>query len=74
MPMMDGYQATKNIRSHEGNNQNTPIYALSAHALQEYRDKALKTGMNGFIVKPINSDELLSVINALSDEERSVSI
>ncbi len=65
MPVMDGYEATRSIRSSGSANQNTPIYALSAHALQEYRDKAFDVGMNGFIVKPINREELLSVVNAV---------
>jgi len=64
MPVMDGYEATKSIRSSGSANQNTPIYALSAHALQEYRDRAFDVGMNGFIVKPINREELLSVVSA----------
>ncbi|OUS31872.1 hypothetical protein A9Q99_01900 [Gammaproteobacteria bacterium 45_16_T64] len=62
MPVMDGYDAVRNIRSSNNQNKDTPIFALSAHALQEYRDRAISAGMNGFVVKPIDTKELLSIV------------
>lgn len=62
MPVMDGYDAVRNIRSSNNQNKDTPIFALSAHALQEYKDRAISAGMNGFVVKPIDTKELLSIV------------
>ncbi|MGZ5818959.1 MAG: ATP-binding protein [Burkholderiaceae bacterium] len=53
MPTMDGFDATSRIRASEGKTKNTPIIALTAHALQENRDKCIKAGMNDFISKPV---------------------
>lgn len=60
MPVMDGYQTTQMIRTWEKNQQldPLPIIALTAHALKEYRDKALNSGMNSYITKPINMKTL----------------
>jgi CheY-like chemotaxis protein len=60
MPNMDGYTATRRIRSWEQEQDLTPvlIYGVSAHALQEYHDQGLQAGMNDFLVKPLKQDEL----------------
>ncbi|MCG3758724.1 response regulator [Vibrio cincinnatiensis] len=55
MPIMDGIQATKQLRS---NNIQTPIIALTAHALQSDHQIFLEAGMNDVILKPIRSQEL----------------
>ncbi|GGY35169.1 hypothetical protein GCM10011297_05280 [Bacterioplanes sanyensis] len=60
MPVMDGYEATRLIRS-MGFNQ-MPIYAMSANALQKHIDQALQAGMNGYLVKPVEFDQLASVL------------
>jgi CheY-like chemotaxis protein len=62
MPEMDGLDATKAIRSGQGNvlNSNIPIIALTAHALKDYEDKSYEAGMNGYLTKPVD-------INLLSD-------
>ncbi len=57
MPLVDGYQATTQLREA---GYNKPIIALTAHALQEERDKCLRTGCNGHITKPINRHQLIS--------------
>ncbi|GAA6135282.1 ATP-binding protein [Oceaniserpentilla sp. 4NH20-0058] len=52
MPNMDGYQATKAIRSEEGLNKITPIVALTANALYDVKNQCLQAGMNDFLAKP----------------------
>ena len=58
MPEMDGYETTKRIRSLNTSYQNIPIIALSASAMLQIRDKALVIGMNDFVTKPFNPNEL----------------
>lgn len=64
MPEMDGYDATLNIRNvEEGTQQRTPIIALTAGALSEEKEKALKYGMDDFITKPIDRSKLVEIFN-----------
>ncbi|WP_101756713.1 hybrid sensor histidine kinase/response regulator [Oceanicoccus sp. KOV_DT_Chl] len=74
MPVMDGYTATEKIREHEIKNQvkpAIPIIGLSAHALDEFKERALSKGMNYYITKPVNQSELntvfLKLISSNSD-------
>lgn len=55
MPEMDGIEATRRIRAGEGDHVDTPIVALTAHALVTERDKALEAGMNAFVTKPVDA-------------------
>ena len=59
MPIMDGYTATKEIRKF---NTSTPIIALTASISIDIQEKADEVGMNGFITKPFNPNELLGII------------
>jgi two-component system sensor histidine kinase/response regulator len=61
MPVMDGYEATQRIRA-ERRFAELPIIALTAHALNEERQKALESGMNGQISKPIDPDLLFDTL------------
>ena len=55
MPRMDGYTATKEIRTLPNNRKaNIPIIAMTANAFEEDRRKALECGMNGHIVKTVD--------------------
>ena len=66
MPIMDGYEATKELRR-LGNR--TPIIAMTANAFSEDRKKAKDVGMDGYIPKPINVNKLVSTImNILGDQ------
>lgn len=54
MPEVDGFEATKRIRSLGGHFKNIPIIALTASSLIDVKDKIYSTGMNDFIPKPFN--------------------
>ena len=57
MPIMDGYEATKNIRG-LCKNKHIPIIALSANAFEEDRAKSIKVGMDDHVAKPIEVETL----------------
>ena len=66
MPEMDGYQATAAIRCLEDPAKaHLPIVAMTAHAMARDRQRCLAAGMNAYISKPINADELLNTIARL---------
>ena len=71
MPVMDGYAATKAIRSLKNRElANTPIIAVSANAYAEDVKSSLAAGMNGHIAKPITAEKLLAAIeDALKRKE-----
>ncbi|AKA71280.1 response regulator [Clostridium scatologenes] len=63
MPIMDGIQATKFIRkSEEGNDKHIPIIALTAYALKGDKEHFLGLGMDEYISKPFNVEELLQTV------------
>lgn len=59
MPEMDGLQATAQIRKFDSD---TPIVAMTAHAMEGDRDRSLAAGMNAHITKPIEPSELYAVL------------
>ena len=65
MPVMDGYEVTRRIRELAGFAK-LPIIALTAGALNNERDAALRAGMNAFIAKPFNVDEMIVVLQQLT--------
>jgi len=64
MPIIDGYTATKEIRQWESmhSRKQTPVIALTAHALKEEVQKSLDAGCNAHLTKPIKKKDLLTVI------------
>jgi two-component system sensor histidine kinase/response regulator len=61
MPAMDGYRATRVIRS-EMNKLALPIIAMTAHAMDTERQKCLSAGMDDYVSKPIDGDKLKAVL------------
>ena len=61
MPVMDGYEATRRIRE-KPECKDLPIVALSAGVFQEHQAAALAAGMDGFIGKPFNPDEMVELL------------
>lgn len=69
MPVMDGYEATKNIRSLSREDAKTiPIIAMTANAFSEDKIKAEEAGMNEHIAKPINMKLLLRIVSKLVNQ------
>lgn len=63
MPVMNGYDATREIRQLENTNAKVPILALSAHAGDHVRQKCLEAGMNDIIIKPIHRSTFIQQID-----------
>lgn len=63
MPVMDGYEATRNIRNLEEHQKaDIPIVAMTANAFEEDRQHAFEVGMNAHIAKPVDISLLFAVI------------
>lgn len=62
MPMMDGYEATRRIRSMARSDRNIPVIALTSNAFSDDVNQAHEVGMNAHIAKPINADKMIEVI------------
>ncbi len=66
MPRMDGYTATREIRTLPDNwKANIPIIAMTANAFEEDRQKAFEAGMNGHISKPVSLDSIGKALSSL---------
>jgi CheY-like chemotaxis protein len=62
MPEMDGYDATTAIRTSTAGYHSIPIIAMTAAALASDRDRCFAVGMNDYISKPVQQDELARVL------------
>ena len=67
MPEMNGYEATKAIRSLDArpDGRTIPIIAMTANAFSEDKQNALASGMNGHIAKPVDISKLMEIIGEL---------
>jgi CheY-like chemotaxis protein len=73
MPEMDGFEATRRIREHEGkagDGRHIPIIALTASAMAGDRQSCLGAGMDSHVAKPINPGELVRAIQTLTKHKR----
>ncbi len=66
MPVLGGLEATAAIRRHEEKTgSRIPIIALTAHAMKGDRERCLEAGMDGYLAKPIHSQELYNLLSAV---------
>lgn len=70
MPVMDGYQAARKLRSH---GVVTPIIALTAHAMKGDREKCLDAGCSDFLSKPVDADELFRKLQSIPPKNSGAS-
>ena len=66
MPKMDGYTATREIRTLSDNRKaNIPIIAMTANAFEEDKRKSYESGMNGHVIKPISIEAIAKVLDEI---------
>jgi CheY-like chemotaxis protein len=69
---VDGFEATARIREQEKQTgKHLPIVAMTAHALKSDEEKCLAHGMDGYVSKPIRSNELMATIERVLSAARS---
>lgn len=73
MPVMDGYQATRQIRQRPGL-ADLPIVALTAGVFRNQQVAALDAGMDGFLPKPFNVEDLVAIILRLTGRQHTASV
>jgi len=73
MPRMDGFEATRRLRSELGLT-GLPVFALTAGALAEERRRALDAGMTGFLTKPLDTELLVRTVRAEIEKARGRSL
>ncbi|RLP53951.1 MAG: response regulator [Ketobacter sp.] len=62
MPVMDGVETARRIRSMEAADKHTPIIAVTAHALASEKHNLLNSGMDDYVTKPINESQLIHIV------------
>ena len=66
MPVMNGYEAAKQIRSLKNRETaSVPIVAMTANAFEEDREKSYEAGMNGYLAKPVSAEALINTIDKI---------
>ncbi|MEO7209097.1 MAG: response regulator [Steroidobacteraceae bacterium] len=63
MPVMDGYETTRKIREHEAGCKHVPIIALTAHAMKGADNECRAAGMDDYVSKPIDREQLQKALN-----------
>jgi two-component system, cell cycle response regulator DivK len=69
MPVVDGWEATRRLKSNP-QTRDIPVIALSAHALARERERALAVGCNEFDSKPIEFDRLVATVRRILAERK----
>jgi len=69
MPVMDGIEATRLIRGGAGPSAAAPIFAMTANASEEDRQKCMAAGMDGFQSKPINIAQLRQILTVAAESQ-----
>jgi two-component system, sensor histidine kinase and response regulator len=68
MPVMDGFETTRKIREHEVAGKHTPIIALTAHAMKGADNECRTAGMDDYLSKPIDREQLQVALNRWLNE------
>ena len=63
MPVLDGFEATKEIRELPGERKNTPIIAMTANVMDGDRERCIDAGMDDYLAKPIDAEQLFSRVS-----------
>ena len=72
MPILDGYETTRKIREQEGDGRHVPIIALTAHAMKGADNECRAAGMDDYLSKPIDKEQLQKILNRwLNDADES---
>ncbi len=66
MPEMDGFEATRQIRTREGTQSHTTIIAMTANAMRGDAEYCLAKGMDGYLAKPIRLERLFEILEKYS--------
>jgi two-component system, sensor histidine kinase and response regulator len=68
MPVMDGFETTRKIREHEVGGKHVPIIALTAHAMKGADNECLAAGMDDYLSKPIDREQMQNALNRWLNE------
>ncbi|MDQ2087059.1 PAS domain S-box protein [Herbivorax sp. ANBcel31] len=72
MPVLDGYDATRQIRIAEKDKKHTPIIAMTAYAMKGDAEKCYRAGMDEYLSKPININEVINIIHKYSNGKENI--
>jgi CheY-like chemotaxis protein len=74
MPVLDGYEATREIRALEAGKRHIPIVALTAHAMKDDDAKCMAAGMDHHLTKPLDRERLQACLDQYFDVDSSVKL